>query len=160
MGPHFAIFWVMLAAGLPRSADVSWSAGVPLWKSLSPAGQVIDAGHFGDWGSPPPAARLGTRPLQAPADELPPPRELPDAVGEAAGPLLPPGVPLPQLLISPPTNTPLPPRPEINVPPVAAQATDPRRIRTAGEGYTPGKSFVPRGSRPDEPAARLVPPLR
>ena len=161
MGPHFAIFWIMLASGGPRPADVSWTAGVPLWTSLSPAGKVVDAGPFAQWASPPPAARsLPEMPPPAPEPlPLPQPRELPETVDPTIGPLLPPGVPAAQLIITSPTVPPIPPKPEPISPPIAVQATQ-RRIHPAGDCYTPGKAFVPGVKKIDEPAARLVLPSR
>ena len=68
-----------LAGDRPKAADVSWTAGVPLWTSLSPTGKVIDAGPIANWASPPPAARLGTRPEPLAAGPGGP-RELPETL--------------------------------------------------------------------------------
>ena len=83
MGPHFAIFCILLALDGHRTADVSWNAGVPLWTALSPTGKVVDAGPFSDWTGPPVAARLGSivEPSRSAPEPLPRPRELPEALG-------------------------------------------------------------------------------
>ena len=160
MGPHLAIVWIVLASGLPRGADVSWTAGGPLWTSLSPAGKVVDAGPVAAWASPPPAARLAS-PAPAPPP-LPAPHELPEVLGDPAGPVLPPATPVSQLIITSPTPMPLPSRPEPVSPPIAVQATHARTrpIRPAGDRYSPGKAFVPVRAADDGPAARLAPPTR
>src|SRR3954468_15189370 len=79
VGPLTVFVWVALAGPKPPPGDVSWTASVPLWTSLSPAGKVVAAGPA-SWASPPPAARLG-----------PPPPPTPLPPGERRGP--PPGPP-------------------------------------------------------------------
>jgi hypothetical protein len=154
VGPLAVFVWVALAGPKPPPADVCWTASVPLWTSLSPAGKVVAAGPA-RWASPPPAARLGTPPM-------PQPRELPETLS-AASAILPPGSPAPQLVISSPTVPALPPRPEGVSPPLVAQATQRRPIRPAGDDYAHARPFVPapvRKPSPEPPAARLTLPIR
>lgn len=83
MGPLTVFLWVALTGGRPQPAEVGWAASVPLWRGLSPTGEVIDAGPAPAWASPPPAARLGTLPsLPHISTTVPHPRELP--IGFAA----------------------------------------------------------------------------
>jgi hypothetical protein len=152
--------------------DVSWTAGVPLWTALSPAGQVIDAGAFADWSSSS-AARLGSLPLLSrPAPEpLPRPHELPGGLEVVAGPTLPPqtsatepnlstvtptSVPSPQLKISSPTPPGLTLRPEPQSPPIATQATNWRPPTFAMDRQSSAAPVMPVADA--IPAARLVMP--
>jgi len=117
---------VELAGLRPKPADLSWSASVPLWTSLSPNGKVVGAGPAATWASPAPAARLGPIIGSEPATggALPPPRELPDVVTDSVETILPPGVPISQLITTTPSAAPVPPRPEFpGPPPLAVQAT-------------------------------------
>jgi hypothetical protein len=160
VGPQFAIFCILLALDGHHPVEVSWNAGVPLWTALSPAGKVVDAGPFADWAGPPVAARIGAlvEPARAAPEPLPRPRELPEALDLVVGPMLPPGVPLTQLTITPPTQPGLTPRPESASPPIAVQATQRRVIRTASESKpaVPGQIATPDAV----PSARLVLPKR
>src|SRR5262245_60096959 len=88
VGPPWVILWAVLTVGLPRGADVTWTAGVPLWTSLSPAGNVMDAGPLAGWVSPPMAARLGTPQF---ASE---PRDLSEVRADPTGQALPPAPPV------------------------------------------------------------------
>jgi hypothetical protein len=81
----------VISTSVARGEDVSWTSSVSLWKSLTPNGQLVDAGPAPSWGSPPPAATIGRLPpMPRPAPEgTPRPRALPEDLVQP-GPSLPP----------------------------------------------------------------------
>lgn len=161
MGPLSVIVWIALTAGRPQPADVTWTATVPLWTSLSPGGKVIDAGPGPNWAGPPPAARLGSLPAMPPeVESAPKPRELPALRSEPVGAVLPPGTPAPQLSMTSPNLVAVAAVPEPVSPPLVAQATQRRPIHSAGDLSSFGTLAAPAG-RPNDalPAARLAAPV-
>jgi hypothetical protein len=89
-----AIFGAVLTAGMAHADDVTWGASVQLWKSMSPKGELLDAGPAPTWLSPPPAATLGRildLPRSAPMG-TPRPQPLPETLITEKGPSLPPPV--------------------------------------------------------------------
>jgi hypothetical protein len=127
------LVWMALVAR-PHPAEASWSASVPLWMSLSPAGKIVDAGPGPPWMSTPPAARLGAPQESLPTNstELPPPRELPDVVSESKGPTLPPPRTVSTFATEPSqARLNLSPVPPGGPPPLAVQATQRTPVRTS-----------------------------
>ena len=165
VGPLTVILGVALTAGRPHPAEVAWTPSVPLWTSLSPSGKIINAGPGPTWGSPPPAARLGPLPqLPEPVAAAPPrPRELPHLFADTANPMLPPGTPASRLVMTTPSVPLIPAHPDVVSPPLAAQAAQPRPIRSVSNASPAGSRFIPvraveAGSA--TPAARLAAPAR
>ena len=75
-----------IVAGTVSAEDASWHAAVPLWKSLSVTGRVVEAGPAPSWLGPKPQepfAKLGAPARPAP-EGLPRPRELPENVSRPA----------------------------------------------------------------------------
>jgi hypothetical protein len=85
----FAIVAIVMMNAAASAGDVTWNASVPLWKSLSAKGELMEAGPAPAWLSPPPPARLGVPPRPAPTG-TPRPRELPETLVGEQGPTLPP----------------------------------------------------------------------
>lgn len=80
-----AMLATALAACIARADDINWVAAVPLWKSLSPKGQLLDAGPAPGWVTVP-AAKLGV-----PATpQVERPKSLPELLVAEVGPTLPP----------------------------------------------------------------------
>lgn len=110
-----AVLGVGLAVGAARADDVSWTTGVPLWKGLSPAGKVVEAGPAPGWSCPgsllEPAARLG--PIQ-PASVRPAPVGTPRPLPLPAGLTADPGptiLPFPRVVGVLPTAATIPAKP-------------------------------------------------
>lgn len=90
-----ATIGMTVLGGMAAADEVQlrWQPSSALWKGLTPKGEVVAAGPAPAWsgiGKPPvePAARLAA-PTKA-ASQLPKPRELPEAIVEPGGPMLPP----------------------------------------------------------------------
>jgi hypothetical protein len=78
----------VLAAWPTRADDVTWVTSVPLWKSLSPTGQLLDAGPAPNWQNAPPAM-LGAVSRPVPVEAVRP-QSLPSSLAAVDGPTLPP----------------------------------------------------------------------
>jgi len=77
-----AILGSGIVAGTVSAQDATWHAAVPLWKSLSKSGQVVEAGPAPTWlgpKQPKPLAKLSL-PAQPDLEALPWPRKLPETV--------------------------------------------------------------------------------
>lgn len=110
-----AMLGVGLAVGAARAGDVSWTAGVPLWKGLSAGGKLVEAGPAPGWSYPggqqEPAARLG--PIQ-PASVRPAPAGTPRLLPLPADVMAEPGptiLPFPRVVGVLPTAATAPARP-------------------------------------------------
>lgn len=83
-----------LAVGTAGADEIKWAASVPLWKNLSPAGKVVDAGPGPFWSNPQsaiePAARIGPvlPEVRSAPEGTPRPRELPEELTDQVRPTI------------------------------------------------------------------------